>query len=151
MKKLLVFYNILALGLCVFCVSETTAQNRKSVSAAEASGTFQSENGSEFKILALGKGKLRVAFSGIYYYASPKGMTANIGDAEGEAKIEGDTAIFTPEDFEECEITIKFLVGGKIEVKQKGDSPDCGFGSKVSADGIYKKISGKKPKFDARN
>lgn len=148
MKKSAVFCGVFAFVFSIFLASDARAQSRKSVSAAEVNGTFRAKNGSEFKILALGKGKLRVSFSGIYQYASAYGMTANTGDAEGEAEIEGDTATFTPEDFEQCTITIKFLVGGKIDVKQEGDSADCGFGNNVFADGLYKKVSGAKPKFE---
>ena len=125
--------------------SEIKAQNRKSVGGAEVTGTFRSRNGNEFSILALGKGKLRIGFSGIYEYDSAYGKMANTGEAEGIAEIEGDTAVFTPEDFDECTITIKFLVGGKLEVTQDGTDADCGFGANVFADGIYKKISNKKP------
>jgi hypothetical protein len=128
-------------------MSEVNAQTRKSVSAAEVNGTFRAKSGSEFKVLALGRGKLRVAFSGVYFYKMANGEAmANTGEADGTAFIEGDTATFKIEDFGECMITIKFLVGRKIDVSQKGS--DCGFGHNVTADGIYKKSSNAKPKFD---
>jgi hypothetical protein len=147
MKKLTILFSVFIFALSIFCIRQTNGQNRKSVSAREVNGTFQAESGNEFKILALGKGKLRVAFAGISQYASAAGMTANVGEAEGEAKIKGDTVIFAPEEFERCKITIKFLAGNKIEVKQEGDSSDCGFGNRVFADGIYQKVSNAKPKF----
>lgn len=151
MKKLTVLFGIFVFIFSVFCASETNAQARKSVGAAEVNGTFQTEENSEFRILSLGKGKLYVAFSGTSQYASAAGMTANVGDAEGEAKLKGDTAVFTPKKIKKCTITIKFLTGSKIDVKQKGDSADCGFGNKVSAAGVYKKVSSEKPKFASKN
>ena len=147
MKKLAIIGGIFILIFSIFCVMETNAQNRKSVSAAEVNGTFHADNGSEFKILALGKGRLRVAFFGIYEYARGSATMANTGEAAGTARIQGDTARLTPEDFKQCTITIKFLVGNKIDVKQKGGSGDCGFGNGVSAAGMYKKVSSAKPKF----
>ena len=109
------FFSFLILILAViFTVSENRAQTRKAVSAAEVTGTFRDISGSEFNILALGKGKLRVSFSGVYNYKMTNGEPmANLGEARGEAEIAGDTATFTPEDTEECTITLKFLRGGK--------------------------------------
>ena len=74
------------------------------------------------------------------------GPTANTGEGSGVATIEGDTAIFKPEGAEEeCRITLKFA-GNKLIVTQTGI---CGFGHNVTAAGTYKKISAKKPKFEA--
>jgi hypothetical protein len=148
MKNLLSF-----LGVLVFCfalATEANAQNRKAVSGAEVTGTFRAASGSEFSVSALGKGKLRVSFSGVYNYKMRNGEPmANLGEARGEAEIAGDTATFKPEDTQECTITLKFLRGGKLKVTQKGSDADCGFGHNVTADGMYKKISGAKPKFSA--
>ena len=72
------------------------------------------------------------------------GSNGNEGEGSGVATIEGDTAIFKPEGAEEeCQITLKFT-GGKLVVTQTGI---CGFGHNVSAEGTYKKVSSKKPKF----
>ncbi len=100
-----------------FSIIELQAQTRKSVSGAEVTGTFRDPSGSEFKVLALGKGKLHVAFSGVYLFKmSDGGDMANVGEAAGEAEIAGDTATFEPEATEECTITSKFLVGRKLKV-----------------------------------
>lgn len=148
MKRLSSFFCIFA--ICFFLTPGANAQTRKAVSGVEVTGTFQSSSGSEFKILALGKGKLRIAFSGVYLFKmSDGGDMANVGEAAGEAEIAGDTATFKPEDTEECTITLKFLVGGKIKVAQKGTDAECGFGVNVSAAGLYKKVSNAKPKFTA--
>lgn len=147
MKKLILFASFIFI---IFSSLAASAQTRKAVGGAEATGTFrETSSGSEFKILALGKGKLRIAFLGNYpYKMSNGGMMANTGEASGEAAIAGDTATFKPADFEQCTITIKFLPRGRLSVSQKGVDTDCGFGANVSASGDYKKISGRRPKFE---
>lgn len=146
MNKIKTILGIFAL-LMTIATNHVAAQNRKAVSGAEATGTFRDAGGNVFSISALGKGRLRVAFAGIYEYKSSYGAMANTGETRGTALIEGDTAVFKPADFEQCTITLKFLVGGKLKVTQNGTDAECGFGANVSADGLYKKISGRKPKF----
>ena len=155
MNKLLVFTSLILL----FSVIDANAQNRKSVSAAEANGTFRSffddkskGNYNEIKILALGKGKLRVAFNLTYPFINTMGeQMANVGAADGTANIEGDTAVFSPDENGQCKITIKFVKRGTIEVTHSGEIGECGFGFNVSPDGTYKKTSRAKPKFSASN
>jgi hypothetical protein len=74
-----------------------------------------------------------------------------MGTGGGTAKISGDTAIYENNEFGPCKITIKFVKAGTIKVTQEGSDADCGFGHNVTAEGTYKKISSKKPKFDAEN
>jgi hypothetical protein len=129
----------------VFAASIATAHadSDKSVTTAQVNGTWKTKGG-EFRIWALGKQRLQVEFSGVYEYKTPQGPMANEGEGSGVATIEGDTAIFKPEGAEEeCQITLKFT-RGKLVVTQTGI---CGFGHNVSAEGTYKKISSKKPKF----
>jgi len=119
------------------------AHGDKSITAAQVNGTWKTKGG-EFKIWAVGKQRLQVEFSGVYEYKTPNGPMANEGEGSGIATIEGDTAIFKPEGAEEeCQITLKFT-GGKLIVAQTGI---CGFGHNVSAEGTYKKVSSRKPKF----
>jgi hypothetical protein len=116
----------------------------KSVTAAQVNGTWKTKYG-EFKIWALGQQRLQIEFSGVYEYKTPQGPSANEGQGSGIATIVGDTAVFKPEGAEEeCRITLKFT-GSKLMVTQTGI---CGFGHNVSAEGTYKKVSAKKPKFD---
>lgn len=151
MKKPLLFISFLVFIFLSITTTQTIAQTGKAVSGAEVTGTFRDASGSEFRILALGKGKLRLAFSGVYPYKMTNGeMSANIGEASGEAVIAGDTAAFKPADTEQCTITLKFLSGGRLKVAQKGTDAECGFGANVSADGNYKKKSVAKPNFAAR-
>jgi len=151
MKKLLICASLIFLAAAI----NAPAQDRKSVSAAEVNGTFRSAYGgkfkgnySEIKILALGKGKLRVAFELTYPYIDGTGaMSANLGSADGTATVTGDTAIYSSDEYGQCPITIKFVKRGIIEVTQNGVDAECGFGHNVNAGGTYKKSSGAKPKF----
>ena len=135
------------------------AQSRPSVSAAEVNGTFRMNfsgkykgSASEIKILALGGGKLRVGMSLIYPYTMQNGgLMANMGELDGQAVIDGDTAVYSATEFGKCTITIKFAGPGTIKVSQEGTDSDCGFGHNVSSDGTYKKVSSKKPKFESSN
>mgnify|MGYP003590163601 CR=1 FL=1 len=114
------------------------------VTAAQVNGTWRSKYG-EFKIWALGKQRLRVEFSGTYEYRSPYGPMANIGEGSGIAFIEGNTAAFKPDGVDdECKIVLRFTENSLI-ADQDGI---CGFGHNVSAAGTYRKISGRKPKFE---
>ncbi|HEX4638324.1 MAG TPA: hypothetical protein VH170_02445 [Chthoniobacterales bacterium] len=115
------------------------------VSAKQINGTWKYRN-NEFKIWSLGQQKLQIEFFGDWEHDSAVGRTANTGEGNGIARIDADTAIFKPKGAEEeCKITLKFA-GGKLTVRQEGI---CGFGFNVRADGIYKRISSAKPKFDA--
>ena len=152
--KLIKFSSIFAILFFTSFAVNLNAQTRQSVSASEVNGTFRDYfegkyKGSfnEIKILALGKGKLRVAFQLIYPHTDGNGeLTANTGEADGTATIEGDTAVFSPDENGQCKITIKFVKRGTIRVMQKGDS-ECGFGFNVNSAGTYKKSSSAKPKF----
>jgi hypothetical protein len=136
-------WKIWALCLATFSIVTTRADSDKSVTAAQVNGTWKTNSG-EFKIWALGQQRLQIEFSVVYEYKTPRGPSANEGEGSGVATIEGDTAIFKPEDAEEeCQITLRFT-GGKLVVTQTGI---CGFGHNVSAAATYKKVSARKPKF----
>jgi hypothetical protein len=138
-------WKVSALGLAAVSIVTMQAGKDASVTAAQVNGTWQRKWG-EFKIWALGHQRLQVEFSGVYEYKTPQGPSANSGEGSGIATIEGDTAIFKPEGAEEeCRITLKFT-RDKLVVTQTGI---CGFGHNVSAEGTYKKVSGKKPKFES--
>ena len=91
----------------------------------------------------------------VYPFEAAAGTSVNVGEASGEAVIEGyldgtaDTAVFTPKEGGACTITLKFSRfsrPGTLTVTTENNS-ECGFGLNVSADGAYKKTSGAKPKF----
>ena len=154
-NKLTAFIIAGTFSLIFICAGTSNAQLRKAVSAAETNGTFRNyfegkSKGAvnEIKILSTGKGKLRVSFNLIYPDINGGGG-GNLGTADGEAVIVGDTATFAPADFDQCKITIKFVRPGQIKVTQKGNDSECGFGANVSASGTYKRVSAAKPKFKA--
>ena len=138
-------WQLWALWLAAVSVVAVQAGSHKSVTAAQVNGTWKTKY-AEFKIWALGYQRLQIEFLGVYEYKTPQGPSANEGEGSGIATIEGDTAVFTPEGSEEeCRITLEFT-GGKLVVTQTGI---CGFGHNVSAEGTYKKVSARKPKFDS--
>ena len=144
-------------SLLLISAGNAFAQSRKAVSAAEVTGTFRSyfsgkAKGSydEIKIASIGRGKLRVSFDLLYPHLDGTGQpTANMGSADGEASISGDEAIYSSTEFGQCRIAIKFVKPGQIKVTQSGTDAECGFGFNVSASGVYKKVSGAKPKFES--
>jgi hypothetical protein len=114
------------------------------VTAAQANGVYRYYQ-SEFRILALGRNKLKVQFDGVYPTA---GGSVNMGYAAGEALIDGNIATFKPPDTERCEITLIFLPN-KLKVMQDGSDSDCGFGHNVFSSGTYRKVKSGKPKFES--
>lgn len=141
------------LAFAILCFSLTLQQSNvspkpKIVTAAQVNGTWESKLG-RFKILALGKQRLKVEFSGYYPYRLADGTKmANTGEGDGIAIIEGEQATFKPEGAEdECAIKMKFA-GRKLLVEQQGV---CGFGHNVTADGTYRRVSSRRPKFGIDN
>jgi hypothetical protein len=142
MKRLVTLF---AFAIASFVLPLTTsAQNPKIVTAAQANGVYSSYD-NEIRILALGKNKLKVQFDGVYYTIS---KSVNTGTASGEATIEGNVAVLELREWGPCKITMVFLPRNRLKVTQEGDSPDCGFGHNVRADGTYRKIRSGKPKFE---
>lgn len=132
-------------------------KSRASVSGTEVTGTFKmSFIGKKYKdfsnqldILALGGGKLKIAFDLVYPYTMQNGeVSVNMGGLSGEASIKGDTAIYASDEFGPCKITIKFVRPGEVKVSQEGSDGTCGFGHNVTSQGTYRKVSSKKPKFE---
>jgi hypothetical protein len=156
MRKQICCFVIAVACMMVVSGSAAAQKSRKSVPATEVTGTFAHSFGgrfkgtaSEIKIASTGKGKLRVAFDLVYPFIDGEGeLTANTGEADGDATIKGDTAVYHSTEFGKCTITIKFVKPGAIKVTQEQEgASDCGFGNNVSADGTHKKISSKRPKF----
>ena len=149
MQKLIfnLFFCFTTASLLVSSSHQAHGFQKKTVTAAQVNGTWQ-YRANTFKIWALGQQKLKVEFEGAYEYKLPSGLMANTGAGSGIARIEGDTAIFRPDDPElvldkECKITMRFTKG-KLIVEQEGQ---CGFGHNVDASGTYRKVSRTKLKF----
>jgi hypothetical protein len=149
------FLLVISLGITPHIVSK-----RKAVSGTEVTGTFRSNfkgkaRGSynEILIQALGRNKLKVEMALTYPYRVNGEWTANVGEASGEALIDGDTAIFVPDNLDsaseenkKCKITLNFARPGTLVVTTENNM-ECGFGLNVYADGTYQKVSGARPKF----
>ena len=138
----IVLCGLTAMGQDAAIVDRHSRQaNRKVVPAAQINGTYRSHE-NEFRILALGHQKLKVQFNGQWMtrYHYP-----NLGEAIGEAAIEGNVATFVPPNTK-CKITLTFLTN-RVEVEQEGTDSDCGFGRNVMATGTYRRIKGGKPTF----
>jgi len=155
MKRYCVTPMVTVVMLTFAIVSASGQTGRKSVSAAEVTGTFRMEftgkfrgNSDEIKIASTRRGKLHVFMDLTYPYKMANGEDmANVGQLDGEFAIDGDVATYTSDD-EQCKMTIHFLRPGAIEVHQDGSDAACGFGNNVFATGIYRKVSSRKPKFD---
>jgi hypothetical protein len=121
------------------------AQPRKNpaVTAAQVNGLYKYRR-NDFRVLALGHNKLKVQFNGEWM---TRGGYPNIGEAMGEATIEGNVATFIPGDTTKCKITMTFLPHHKLVVEQEGLDAECGFGHNVMASGTYRRVKPGKPKF----
>jgi hypothetical protein len=115
---------------------------RRAVTADQINGLYRYRD-SEIRILALGHHKLKVQFN-LEWMTS--GGYPNLGEAMGEATIEGNVATFIPGDTTKCKITMTFLTN-RMEVTQEGTDADCGFGHNVMARGTYRRIKGGRPRF----
>src|SRR5437773_2301810 len=151
--KLLV-HSALAFALCACAlVLSTKAQNpvtktaprppRRIVTAAQINGVYRYDR-NDFRVLALGRHKLKVQFNGEWM---TRGGYPNIGEAIGEADIEGNVATFIPGDTTKCKITMTFLPHNKMVVEQEGFDAECGFGHNVMASGTYRRVRAGKPQF----
>jgi hypothetical protein len=137
-----VLCGLTAMGQDPTTVERSDSQaSRKIVTPEQINGTYRSHE-NEFRILALGHKKLKVQFNGLWMtrYNYP-----NLGEAIGEASIEGNVATFVPPNTK-CKITLTFLTN-RMEVGQEGTDSDCGFGRNVTARGTYRRIKGGKPTF----
>ena len=144
LNRQIIFAVALALMLC----GAQEARAQRVVTGAQVNGVWRlksSYQDNEFRILALGRNRLKVQFEGLYLYRTSEGeRMANSGTGEGVAVIEGNVATFRPDGADEdCTITLKF-VRGRLVVTQAGL---CGFGFNVEAGGTYKKVS-RKPTFN---
>src|SRR6266496_4944123 len=83
---------------------------RRVVTAAQINGVYKSDR-NDFRVLALGHNKLQVQFNGEWMsrYGYP-----NIGEAIGEATIDGNVATFVPGETKNCKIMMTFLPPNKM-------------------------------------
>lgn len=123
--------------------SKAGAQKPRRVVTAEQINGLYRDGRNDFRILALGHHKLKVQFNGEWM---TRGGYPNIGEAIGEADINGNVATFIPGDTTNCKIIMTFLTK-RMQVEQEGTDADCGFGHNVMATGTYRRVKGGKPRF----
>jgi len=121
----------------------TSAQTPpRKVTPVQINGVYK-DGRNDFRVLALGHNKLQVQFNGEWM---TRGGYPNIGEAIGEATIEGNVATFIPGDTTKCKITLTFF-SNRMKVVQEGLDADCGFGHNVMAGGTYRRVRAGKPRF----
>src|SRR6267142_157870 len=101
--------GLMFLAFCTFAGAQEPAPIPKpglrAVTPAQINGLYNYRR-NEFRILALGYNKLKVQFNGEWM---TRGGYTNIGEAIGEATIEGNVATFVPSDPTQCKIIMTFL------------------------------------------
>ncbi len=114
----------------------------RTVTAQEINGVYK-DGRNDFRVLALGHNKLKVQFNGEWM---TRGGYPNLGEAMGEATIQGNVATFIPGDTTKCKITMEFFTN-KMVVQQQGTDAECGFGHNVMASGTYRRVKAGRPKW----
>ena len=141
-KVFLILFCVVASGLSPNAQEPMMRKAGPAVTADQVNGLYRYGR-NDFRILALGRHKLKVQFNGEWM---TRGGYPNIGEAIGEATIEGNVATFIPADTTKCKITMTFL-RNRMVVTQEGFDADCGFGHNVMASGSYRRVRGGKPRF----
>jgi hypothetical protein len=141
-KFLSVVCLALAFQLWTSAQMRTTESPRRVVTPAQINGVYK-DGRNDFRVLALGHNKLQVQFNGEWM---TRGGYPNLGEAIGEATIEGNVATFIPGDTTKCKITMTFFPN-RMKVVQEGLDADCGFGHNVMASGTYRRVKAGRPKW----
>jgi hypothetical protein len=74
----------------------------------------------------------------------------NSGEADGHIAIRDGKASYETTEFTDSKCRLDFtFTSTRVEIKQsEGNEWDCGFGHSIHADGIYVRVSRKRPKFE---
>jgi hypothetical protein len=135
-----------SLVVCLLLIESSLGVSQsppRKVTSGQINGLYTYRR-NDFRVLALGHNKLKVQFNGEWM---TRGGYPNIGEAIGEATIDGNVATFIPGETTNCKITMTFLANHKLVVQQEGFDGDCGFGHNVMATGTYRRVKAGKPKF----
>jgi hypothetical protein len=113
--------------------------HRAAVGAAEVNGTFRDAQGHELAILAVGGGKLRVAFRA--------GSAATAGRAWlSQGIIQADSALIIAGPSLPCPLALRFVEAGVLQVRER--RVNCTTGTRSTPmTTIYHKVSSNKPLF----
>lgn len=107
---------------------------RLAVGAAEVNGTFRDARGHEFTLLAVGAGKVQVAYQP---HPTPAGSQLL---PTGQAVIRADSALYTAQ-AGGCPLRFYFVQKGTLLVQ----APGCPEQARASMAGTYQKVSSTKP------
>lgn len=127
------------------CLAKDAKPSRpaKSTIAGNLTGTYVLGTGeltNRLRISQLKNGHIWFFLNAYYKYHDVSGeLGANMGDAEGNLPLQGDTMVWKAADGP-GQLTFTFS-NGKCVIQQTGSAFDCGFGHNVNASGTYKKIS----------
>lgn len=128
---------IVPLVLCLATACGSSAGGGGAEAAALA-GTYELDRGEAGCFLntaAMDDARLRVQVS---CFGGPPGN--NSGGAEDTVAVRGGEAVVRMEYAGPCELRFRFH-GDSAQVRQTGSDADCGFGNRVTADGIYRRVS----------
>lgn len=139
-------FNWVPFLLVVFSASICGAQAQSTPkSVASVTGQYRLTK-EEFRhrldVQQLAGGKIRLHLLALWVSHNNPDNIHN-GELQGIAKLEKRVAIY---DRDGCKIKIEFFPN-RARVTQIEDS-GCGFGANVTADGTYRKLDSKKPKFE---
>lgn len=125
------------------CAAQTRSPLKGSVK--DVTGHYRLTKG-EFRnrldVSQLAGGKIRFHLLALWVsYNNPENI--HNGELQGIANLEHGIALY---DQDGCKLKIEFFPG-RASITQL-EEEGCGFGANVTAAGSYRKLNGKKPKFD---
>jgi hypothetical protein len=140
---------LLLVGLMAAMAPVTFAQTKASAKPApvlKVTGHYAARSKyapNSMEVQELPGGKIKFHILALWVSSYNRDNVHN-GELQGTVDLVGDSATYQEE---HCKITIRFTRTTAI-VKQADDLGDCDFGANVTATGTYRKLDGRKPKFD---
>ncbi len=123
------------------------AQAKPPASAnAALTGSYRRGEFGSIDVKALPGNKVRFQLTALAHINAPGGP--NLGMADGTLTLHNGKGVYEAGKPQMGRLLMTFTPT-QITVTQKGTDSDMGFGFGVYATGVYKKVNGKTPKFDA--
>ena len=134
---------VLFVGLC--CANGLARQTvKKPGTPGGVSGTYKYVLNS-LEVLELPDKKVRIRFSGFWPNDRKRAETRNVGAFDETVPITaGKATVKIQFGDEPCMVNLEFRLN-KVIVTQEGSLMGCGFGFNVEPDGIYVRVSSKRP------
>ena len=134
---------IFLLGVFLLTVAQTPPTTTKPRNVTGQYRLRQDEFRNQLDVQQLSDGKIKFQLLALWVsHNNPENI--HNGEIQGVATLEDGVAIHESGN---CKITMKFT-SNKVVITESGDNIDCGFGANVTSAGSYRKIAGRKPKFD---